>query len=189
MITTMTSQYYRLIDIPEASFGLIGASFAVVGIFTPKVAEYMVLKNSPVKNMCWLSAMTIVALFWLTAFTPYWGILPMAMIMIVMTLVSFFSSHYINSATASYQRATVLSFKGMAFNLAYGAIGFSFATLIAYQRGLVSSESTNLTMSATESLAFENAISWFPWYAIVCITLTFVYCRYRLKGCHEQTIK
>ncbi len=130
MIVTMTSQYYRQIDLPEASFGVIGSAIALLGLLIPKIAEYMVEKNSPTDNMFWVTGISLVGLFGLTGFFPYWGLLPMALIFIAMMFVSFFTSHYLNRITASYQRATVLSFKGMAFNLAYGLIGFFFATLI-----------------------------------------------------------
>ena len=35
MIVTLTSKYYRLIDLPEASFGLLGSAVAVLGLFVP----------------------------------------------------------------------------------------------------------------------------------------------------------
>ena len=46
MIVTMTSQYYRQIQLPEASFGVIGSAIALLGLLIPKIAEYMVEKNS-----------------------------------------------------------------------------------------------------------------------------------------------
>jgi MFS family permease len=189
MIVTMTSQYFRLIDLPEASFGLIGSAFALLGLFVPKIAERMAFRNSPTTNMLWLSAITLVALFGISGFFPYWGLLPMGLVFIAMMFVSFFTSHYLNRITASYQRATVLSFKGMAFNLAYGLIGFSFALLLASQRGIVIAEHGDLSLSAIEDLTFQNAIGWFPWYTIVILTVTIIYCLYRLKGVHAHKTK
>ncbi|MCG6200644.1 MFS transporter [Psychromonas antarctica] len=189
MIVTMTSQYFRLIDLPEASFGLIGSAFALLGLFVPKIAERMAFRNSPTTNMLWLSAITLVALFGISGFFPYWGLLPMGLVFIAMMFVSFFTSHYLNRITASYQRATVLSFKGMAFNLAYGLIGFSFALLLASQRGIVIAEHGDLSLSAIEDLTFQNAIGWFPWYTIVILTVTIIYCLYRLKGLHAHKTK
>lgn len=182
MIVTMTSQYFRLIQLPEASFGIIGSAFALLGLFTPKIAEYMAMKNTPTINMYWVSALTLVALFGISGFFPYWGLLPMGLVFIAMMFVSFFTSHYLNRITASYQRATVLSFKGMAFNLSYGLIGFFFAVLLTYQRSIVTAEDAQLSPSAIEELTFQRAVGWFPWYAIVSLTLTVIYCLYRLKG-------
>ncbi len=181
MIVTMNSQYYRQIDLPEASFGVIGSAIALLGLLTPKIAEYMVEKNSPTTNMLWVAAISLLGLFGLTGFFPYWGLLPMALIFVAMMFVSFFTSHYLNRITASHQRATVLSFKGMAFNLAYGLIGFLFALLITYQRTAATALHPRWSESAIENLAFVQAISWFPWYTIICLGLTMLYCSLRLR--------
>jgi MFS family permease len=189
MIATMTSQYFRLIDLPEASFGAIGSLIALLGLLTPKIAEYMIEKNSPTANMFWVSAISLLGLFGLTGFFPYWGLLPMALIFIAMMFVSFFTSHYLNRITASRQRATVLSFQGMAFNLAYGLIGFFFAMLIARLRQGAGATHPGWPQAAIEDLAFRGAIGWFPWYTMVCLALTMVYCMYRLKGREEHRQK
>src|SRR5690606_35204611 len=78
MIGTMTSQYFRLIHLPEASFGVIGSTIALLGLVVPKIAEHMVEKNSPAVNMCWVTVISLIGLFGLTGFFPYWGLLPMA---------------------------------------------------------------------------------------------------------------
>jgi MFS family permease len=39
MLITMGSQYYRIIEIPEAMFGFIGSALAVGGIFIPRIAR------------------------------------------------------------------------------------------------------------------------------------------------------
>jgi len=189
MIVTMTSQYFRMIHLPEASFGAIGSAIALLGLLTPKIAEYMVEKNSPTTNMYWVSGISLVGLFGLTGFFPYWGLLPMALIFISMTLVSFFTSHYLNLITKSHQRATVLSFKGLAFNLAYGLIGFFFAILITQQRTTGIAHHPDWSQSAIEDLAFRGAIGWFPWYTIICLTLTILYCLFRLRDSSEHKTK
>ncbi len=181
MIVTMNSQYYRLIHLPEASFGIIGSAIALLGLITPKIAEYMVEKNSPAINMLWVSGISLTGLFGLTGFYPYWGILPMTLIFVAMMFVSFFTSHYLNRITASHQRATVLSFKGMAFNLAYGLIGFFFATLMTYQRTAEATGHPHWPQAMVEDLAFQNAIGWFPWYTLGCLGLTLIYCKFRLR--------
>ena len=185
MIVTMTSQYFRQIHLPEASFGVIGSTIALLGLLTPKIAEYMVEKNSPTTNMFWVSGISLTGLFGLTCFFPYWGLLPMALIFIAMMFVSFYTSHYLNQITASHQRATVLSFKGLAFNLAYGLIGFFFALLITQQRATGNVKHPDWSQSAIEDLAFRGAIGWFPWYAIACLAMTICYCFFRLKGSNE----
>ncbi len=185
MIVTMTSQYYRLIELPEASFGVIGSGIALLGLITPKLAEYMAEKNTPTTNMYWVAAISLTGLFGLTGFFPYFGLLPMALIFVAMMFVSFFTSHYLNQITESHQRATVLSFKGLAFNLAYGLIGFFFALLIAHQRGISVKQFPEEPSQVIENMAFRGAINWFPWYTIICLTLTIIFCAYRFKNAHK----
>ena len=52
----------------------------------------------------------------------------------VMYLLNFFVSYYLNLITDSHQRATVLSFKGLSYNLAYGLIGVLYSLLLAFLR-------------------------------------------------------
>ena len=87
MIGTMTSQYYRLISLPEASFGLIGSAMALIGLMTPKVAEYMVIQFTPAQNVFWVALLALTGLFGLTGFFPYLGILPMALVIVAIMLV------------------------------------------------------------------------------------------------------
>ena len=185
MIVTMTSQYYRQIDLPEASFGLIGSAIALLGLVTPKIAERMVARNTPAVNVWWVTGISLLGLIGLTGFYPYWGLLPMALIFIGLMLVSFFTSHYLNRITESHQRATVLSFKGLAFNLAYGSIGFFFALLIARLRDGGKALHPDWSKAALESFAFRGAIGWFPWYAAIGIVLTVLFCLLRLRGTND----
>jgi len=179
LVVTMTSQYFRLIDLPEASFGLIGAALSVIGVVSPKIAEKMVEIFSPAQNVLWLAGLTLTALLGLTGFFPYLGLLPIALIFFVMMLVSFFSSHYLNRITPSQQRATVLSFKGMAFNLAYGLIGIFFALLIQHLRiqGTAAGSGLNLADEA-----FKGAIYRLPLYSLIILSVIILYCLAKLKG-------
>ena len=181
MVVTMTSQYFRLIDLPEASFGIIGSAMALLGLITPKIAEKMAIKNSPLVNMLWVLLLSLVGLGGLVPFTPYWGLLPIACIFTAMMFVSFFTSHYLNKITDSSQRATVLSFKGLAFNLAYGTIGVFFAMLMSQLRGSIKLADAAATSSFIEDESFRQAISYFPTYLLACLFVTMVFCHWRLK--------
>ena len=44
-----------------------------------------------------------------------------------MSAVAYLVSYYLNAAVESRHRATVLSFKGLAFNLGYGLVSLAFA--------------------------------------------------------------
>ncbi len=181
MIVTMTSQYFREIELPEASFGLIGSALALLGLVIPKLAEKMVAGNSPAANLAWLAAFSLLGLFGLTAFTPYWGLLPMALVFTSIMLVSMFTSHYLNRITESHQRATVLSFKGMAFNLAYGLIGVLFALLTTRLRESGELQHPEWPALIQESSAFREALAWFPWYTLAGLVLAVAFCAIYLR--------
>ncbi|MFT5701583.1 MAG: MFS family permease [Desulforhopalus sp.] len=182
MVVTMTSQYFRLINLPEASFGIIGSAVAIIGLITPKIAEHMADHYSPQKNMFIVFFISAIGLIGLTGFYPYWGLLPVAFIFIGLTFVSFFTSHYLNQITDSHQRATVLSFKGLAFNLAYGFIGFVFATLIAALKHENSSIYPSWNAEQVADLAFIDGIGYFPWYGLAGFILIISYSWWNLKN-------
>ncbi len=70
MIITLNSQYYRLIDLPEASFGLIGSGMAVLGIFIPRIARKLAERQSPKANLGVMFVLTLIGLFVMTLFLP-----------------------------------------------------------------------------------------------------------------------
>ena len=47
MMITLNTQYYRLIDLPESVFGLIGAGLALLGLVIPRLALKLAEKHSP----------------------------------------------------------------------------------------------------------------------------------------------
>jgi MFS family permease len=186
LVITLTSQYLRLIELPEASFGIIMALLSLLGLFVPRVAEYMVERFSPVQNTAWLALITLLTLWSLTAFLPYLGVIPMAFVMIGLMLTAFFTSHYLNKVTPSERRATVLSFKGLAFNLAYGLIGIFFAVLINHLRGTTSVLQPGWSAELVGNEAFRLSFNWFPWYALILIGLTGLYCYFLLRNKPEH---
>ena len=167
LIITLTSQYFRLISLPDASFGAIMATLTLLGLVVPKLAEFMVDRFSPAQNCGCLALLTLVTLLGLTVFIPYLGIIPIAMVMIGLMLTAFFTSHYLNEITSSEQRATVLSFKGLAFNLAYGIIGLLFAWLIVHLRADLSGAHPDCSRELIENQAFKDSFLWMPGYFLV----------------------
>ncbi len=164
MVVTLTSEYYRLIHLPEASFGILGSVVAVVGLFVPRVARVMAERFSPWKNVLILAAGSLTALVLLTFFVPYFGLLPMMAVFVGMMMISFFTSHYLNAITDSQHRATVLSFKGLAFNAAYGFIGIVFAAYMQHVRAGLSAAHPAWGSVLVENAAFKSVMALFPWY-------------------------
>ena len=131
MLLTLESQYYRAILIPEVYFGVIGAGMSLMGIVVPRISRWMVEKKPATFNLFFVASVACIAFGFIGFGIPYFGIFPMMLLFYVAMSVRFFSSHYLNQCTDSKMRATVLSFKGLLFNLAYGSIGVFYALLFA----------------------------------------------------------
>ena len=174
MLLTLNSQYYREIQLPEASFGLIGSVMAIVGLVIPRLALYLTQSQTPAKNLMILSFFTFLGLMGMAFFFPYFGVVPAMMLSAIIMMTHFFVSHYLNRITPSHQRATTLSFKGLSFNLAYGGIGLIYSLLL---RGLKASADNRpeLTVDGLESLVFRQSLGYFPWYFILMLLLLSIF--------------
>jgi len=180
MVITLGSQYYRVIGIPEASFGLLGALVAALGIVVPKIARHLTETRTPFYNLMVLFIVTLASLLWMTLFTPYLGFIPALMLFGTMGMVSFFVSHYLNRLAASGIRATVLSFKGLAYNIFYGFLGVLYAILVSSRRGSVLSKEPSLLGQGLENHVFMDTFCTFP---ITFVTLMGLFLLYAVgKG-------
>ncbi len=189
LIATFSSQYFRCIELPDASFGIIGAAMSLLGIIIPKIAEKMIQHNSPKTNVLWMAGLVLFSLFGLAGFFPLWGIFFVGCTFSTMTFISFFSSSYLNAITDSHQRATVLSFKGLAFNLAYGFIGFVFALLLNFLKGSLHGEHPVWSELQLETHSFIGAIGWLPWYMAFFLVILMIFARWFVKDLPAVSIE
>lgn len=183
MLITLGSQYYRLIQLPEASFGLIGSGVAVMGLFIPRLARKMTETRSQAFNFNVLAVLTAAGLVGVAFFIPYLGLVPMLVLFSVMLMANFFVSHYLNRLTDSRQRATVLSFKGLSFNLAYGLIGILYSVYLGYLR---TQAPAGGDAGSVENAIFIQSVSAFPWYFILMLIGFYLFARWRLKHAHDD---
>ncbi len=130
LFTTSASEYYRLIGIPVAWFGVIGAAFSAIGIFAPKLAGWLVANRSMAMNYTVLTLVALAGLGGVALAIPHWGVLFVAFFGLGFSLINFFTSHYLNALVDSRQRATVLSFRGLALNLGFGGISLVYGGLL-----------------------------------------------------------
>ncbi len=154
LFMTFESNYLRLILLPEVLFGVIGAGMALLGFVAAPVARKMVRGGSAPRNFAVLGGLMLAGLIAVAFAVPRWGVLAVLPLGAAFPMLSFFVSHYLNSWTASELRATVLSFRGVAFNLAYGAAGLLFAALTGRLR--------SAAPDASENAVFADAILWLP---------------------------
>ena len=179
MVLTMNSQYYRLIHLPEASFGLIGSLMAVAGLFVPRLARRLVERGTPERNLWIMGGATLAGLGGMALFIPYAGLIPAVLLVSVMYAVNFMLSSYLNEITDSSKRATVLSFKGLSYNLAYGAIGILYAGLLA----VIARPDAAGTDVASADAGFVLAMPYFlPYFFVLFLMLAAVVFKRKRDG-------
>jgi MFS family permease len=157
---TITSSYYRMIDIPEWTFGFIGASIGLLGWFVPAIASKLNARFGTLANLGFAAVVAVGGLAALVPAWPVFGLVPAMVLMSMMGFLGFTVSRALHKEADSSQRATVLSVKGLAFNLGYGLFSLAFSRLLA-------------TFPAhPASAALKGALLWqVPAYALVSMVL------------------
>lgn len=186
MVLTMNSQYYRLIGLPEAVFGIIGSGVALLGFFVPRLARYLAERHTPVFNLALVGTLVLAGLAGMTFFWPIIGLIPALILFANMYFVGFFLSHYLNHATSSEQRATVLSFKGLFFNLGYGVVGLLYSLLLALLRSRTEAAHPDISESALKNQVFIDSMAWFPAYFAIGLVGLLVFSAWVLRGSDDH---
>jgi len=160
---TVNSEYFRLIGIPEWAFGFIGAATGLLNFFVPEIARKLNARFSPLGVLGVAGTLAVVALALLAPAWPWFGILPSMMLMTLLGLVGFTVSRHLHGCAESSQRATLLSVRGLAFNIGYGSVSLGFSLLLAKMRELHGDD------------AFRQALLWQLPAVAVMISLFFVW--------------
>jgi hypothetical protein len=134
-----------------------------MGFVVSPAARWLVEKRSHIFNFNVLVSLTLIGLAGVAMHFRYWGVVFVVPLGVAMSFLNFFISYYINSLADSSQRATILSFKGLAFNLGYGVVGLLFAGLLRVIR-----DSAHLSNSEA---IFARASFWIPVYFVATILL------------------
>jgi MFS family permease len=129
---TITSSYYRLIELPEWTYGFIGAALGLLGWFVPAIATKLNNRFSTLANLGIAAGVALLGLATLVPAWPVYGILPAVLLMTMMGYLGFTVSRALHAEADSAKRATVLSVKGLAFNLGYGLFSLGFSRLLAH---------------------------------------------------------
>lgn len=128
---TINSSYYRLINLPEWTYGFLGAALGILSWFVPSIAKYLNNRYSMLTNF---GLIALAAFLGLTALIPAWpiyGIIPAMFLMTIMGFLGFTISRVLHQEADSSKRATLLSVKGLIFNLGYGLFSLAFSGLLA----------------------------------------------------------
>lgn len=140
LFLTFSSSYFRIIEIPEASFGLIGAAMGGLGLVISPLARRMVGAHSLAQNYGVVALVILAGLVGVACRWTYGGVLFIIPLAGAMMALGYLVSYYLNAIVDSSHRATVLSFKGVAFNLGYGFISLLFALVLRAARHGVSAQ-------------------------------------------------
>jgi len=176
-VLVVSSEIYRQIGVPERFFGFVSAGSAVLGLLTATPMRRLALGRSPRFNVAVLAAVTFVGLAGTVALIPVWSLAFYMLLSVALRLVVFLQSYYLNQLVDSAQRATVLSFRGLAVNVGYGLMSLGFAAAVA---GIDRSSSGGPAPGlAAES--FRTVLGWLPWYFLIVAVVFTVWAR-RLVG-------
>lgn len=157
---TITSSYYRLVELPEWSFGFIGAAVGIGGYVVPAIATRLNKRYSTLANLAIAAGLGFTGLIGISPADSYWSLLPAMLLMMTMSYLGFTMSRALHRESDSSKRATVLSVKGLAFNLGYGSFSLAFSLLLAS------------FPAQPEGNQLSNALVWqLPFFAIITFLL------------------
>ncbi len=170
LFMTFSSTYFRLIDLPAASWGLIGAGMGAAGLVVGPVAKRMVERLEPATNFALVGVVTLIGLAGVALRWPRWGVVWVVPLGLAMSAGGYLVSHYLNAATDSRRRATVLSLRGLAFNLGYGLVSLAFAAALRALAG------------SNEDETFGRTLPWMPaWTALALAAVAAGFWRWRAR--------
>jgi hypothetical protein len=178
MLVTLASQYYRMVELPESIFGILGSVMALAGVFIPRLALRIAEGRSPAFCLTTTAATALAGLAGMAFFWPYVGLVPALAAFSAMYMTGFYVSYFVNREVSSGRRATVLSFKGLAFNLAYGFIGVVYAALLEAEKAGIGP--ADGAARAVENLVFKDTFFWFPVSLAIGLALAVMIFRTRL---------
>ncbi|HWB06532.1 MAG TPA: MFS transporter [Verrucomicrobiales bacterium] len=181
------SNYYRLLGIDESYNGVILAGSSVIGLGTAMVVEKLVGILKPSQNLGMVAGLIFAGLsgiaMQITAWHGWAGVLFVVPFWLAMRSLHYFLSQYLNSISDSAHRATVLSFKGLSMNLAYGLVMWLYGIQTAWLRKENAPVLEGLGKEQTDVKLLSVAMPWWPWIfgSLALLLVLFVHMRYR-KG-------
>jgi MFS family permease len=178
---TLASEYWRVIELPIASYGLIGSGMALMGAFVPKFARILADQYTPLQNLLFVSVGIFVGLLGLSMAIPYWGIVPTVLLYAGIQMTGYFVSRYLNETAPSEQRATVLSFRGLSTNFIYGIVALLYSSLILSIRSRQFDLRSVNNVSMDEAV-FVESLRWFPYFFLLLLLIGICFHQLRFRS-------
>lgn len=133
---------------------------AGLGILVAPLARHLVRSGTLLGNFVILIALTLAGLAGVALKIPFWGVVFAVPLAAAMTALGYIVSNALNAHADSAQRATVLSFKGLVFNLGYGFVSLMFALALRALSG-----------ASTTEQAFASAIEVLPLWLLFTVMM------------------
>ncbi len=176
---TVGSVYLQLLEYQPAFFGPISVMGSLTGIASAWIAGHLIHRFQPSMNFRIVATLTLLGLFSLAFPTPYFSVIFLIPLWLSMRLLHFFISNYLNRVTASENRATVLSFRSMAMNLAYGCLVFAYGLQTKFLRTLPENRTGTSDPATLEQHIFAQAVS--MWWIYFALVVTGIYLFQKIK--------
>lgn len=128
---TLVSVYYRQVGIPEWSFGFVGATIAVCNWFVPGIAARVNQRFGTFGALTMGGIGVCIGLFALVPTWPWVGLLPVLLLMSMLGFTGFTVGRHLHAHAKAEERATLLSVKGLLFNLGFGSASLGFSAVLA----------------------------------------------------------
>lgn len=126
---TMSSNTFAAYGIEPGWFGVISAGFALLGFFVAGPARRIAEERSQHFVFWLLVGLSLVGLVGQAWSRGLGGLLFLAVLTVVMNLLKFFASFFLNKLSESDERATLLSFKGLLTNVGFGLVSLYYAVV------------------------------------------------------------
>lgn len=176
----LSSEYYRIIDIPVSWFGFVGAGMSLIGILNARFSRYLVSNHSPFFNFLVLSLILMLGLIGISLAIPLYGVIFAVGAFAMMGMVQFQASYYLNREADSRIRATVLSFKGLALNLGLGFASLLYTALVASLREAATG---SIPEAELQEQVFVNSMAAFPVYYLILFVIIVFAARLAIRHC------
>jgi MFS family permease len=175
LFLTVASNFYRLVGIDEAWYGVIGTVTSLLGLASAGLMERMTRHGRERDHFLFVAALTFAGLLGAAHPQAGWaGIALILPLMLAMRFLQFFLSHHLNAAADSAHRATVLSFRGLTTNLAYGLLTLLFGWHTAWLQG-------RLALPAEDPGVFAASLQLLPWWFAGSLALALLVLRLRRR--------
>ena len=154
---TMSSNTLAAYGIEPGWFGVISAGFALLGFFVAGPARKIAEGQSQQFVFWLLVSLSLLGLTGQAGSRGLGGLFFLGLLSVVMNLVQFFSSFFLNKLSESEERATLLSFKGLMSNVGFGVVSLYYALV----SGLMATEQSKDYLRSLYSLPLYFAVGVF----------------------------